>query len=176
MVRAPEEYTVRRNGFKLFYLLLCSRSICCLIGQLVGSLCGDTERSLVQTKGEFVGWGLLSRRKLCCWKGQPSWDTQRYRSGLPNDCSSVRWNVRSFVFFKLTSVPYFGPVWCFSYPPLFLKNYVKANFNLWYWSCVDQSPSALVLWSQVSAGLRLIWFLGLFPFLWPWLSVSATST
>lgn len=108
-----------------------------------------------------MGWVLLSHIKLCCWKGQRAWDARRFRSGLPNNHSSLHWNVRWFVFFKLTPVPCFGPAWCFSYLPLFLKNYAKANFNLRYSPCVDQSPSVPVL-----AGLGLSWILGLFPSLW----------
>lgn len=55
MVRAPEEYIVRRNGFNLFYLILCSGSVFCLIGELAGILCCDTKRSLVQTQGDLGG-------------------------------------------------------------------------------------------------------------------------
>lgn len=139
--------------------MLYSGSRCCLIGELVGSPCGDTERSLVQTEGLWAGFCSCT---LSCAAGKGSdRGTWRFRSGLPNNHSSLRWNVRSFVFFKLTSVPCFGPAWCFSYLPLFLKNYAKANFNLRYSSCVDQSPSV-----PVPAGLGSSWILGLFPSLW----------
>lgn len=56
VVRAPEEYIVRRNGFNLFfYLILCSGSVLCLIGELAGIRCCDTKRSLVQTPGDLGG-------------------------------------------------------------------------------------------------------------------------
>lgn len=66
VLRAPEEYVVRRDGFNLFYLILCSRSVCCLIGELAGILCRDTKSFLVQTQGALVGDLSL----LSCWKGQ----------------------------------------------------------------------------------------------------------
>lgn len=64
---------------------------------------------------------LLQKKKL-----QQQGNMYCYRSGLPNDCGIVGWNLGSFVFFKLTSVPSFGPACCFSNTPLFLRNYARS--------------------------------------------------
>lgn len=45
MVRASEEYAIRRNGLRLFYLILWNRGWFWLTRELVGSLNGDTEIS-----------------------------------------------------------------------------------------------------------------------------------
>lgn len=85
MVGASEEYAVRRNGLRLFYLILWSRSWCWLIRELVGSLSGDTEMCW-SNRGWVVGWVLLCDNSGTA--GEISGTTE-LGSGLPDDCSSV---------------------------------------------------------------------------------------
>lgn len=118
-----------------------------------------SQRCLGQTEGEL--WdGVGCDRSGAA--GEQCWDQVCQRTAALR-----HWNVGSFVFFKFTLVPCFGPAWCFPYPPRFLQGCVRANFNLRYQPGVPQSPSALALSSQVPAGLRLSWIPTLFPSLCP---------
>lgn len=109
VVRAPEEYAVRRNGLRLFYLISWSRSWCCLIRGW-WEIWMVTQRCLGQTEGDL--WDGV------CWvaKVLQSWDQVCQMTA-----ALWHWNVGSFVFFRFTLVPCFGLLGVFLPYPSFWR-------------------------------------------------------